>query len=236
MTKLAIKSNAGQDVMGGSEEKHASLSKVIWNIPWEERFPFSIPGTDVVVTLSTYEEVADFLRQNFAKIYGESALKSPFLLLDQSEERQRYYRSVGDFFTFVQNGKIIGTFVGTAFDWSTYYLRNISMLPEYRGKKYYQAFLEYFLGCLAQSGVERAEGDIAPDNYASMHVLQKMEFVTTGLHMSERWGAMVHYTKFLKPRNRDVFLNQFCWGEKPEQKPARVQRLNSGRNHNEREG
>jgi hypothetical protein len=45
-----------------------------------------------------------------------------------------------------------------------------------------------------------------------MYVLTRARFNITGSLMSERWGALIRFTKFLNERGEDTFLQQFCRG------------------------
>jgi hypothetical protein len=47
-----------------------------------------------------------------------------------------------------------------------------------------------------------------------MHIATRLKFNQTGTLLSERWGAMVHFTKFLSEEKEEVFLRQFCSGVK----------------------
>ena len=67
---------------------------------------------------------------------------------------------------------------------------------------------------LKRAGVERVEADTSPANMATMHLLTRLRFNMTGTTLSERWGAHVHFTKFLDERSEGVFLEQFCSGVK----------------------
>jgi len=53
---------------------------------------------------------------------------------------------------------------------------------------------------LKSAGVERIEADTSPGNFASMTVMTRLRFNLTGTVLSERWGAMMHFTKFLDER------------------------------------
>jgi hypothetical protein len=47
-----------------------------------------------------------------------------------------------------------------------------------------------------------------------MHIMGRLRFNVTGTCLSERWGANVHFTKFLNGDNERTFLQQFCSGVK----------------------
>src|SRR3954467_14883546 len=120
-----------------------SLSHRLWGIDWKAYFPFRLSDR-ITVDTTDYETVGRFSAQYFPRIYGLDPAASPFLVSDNTEARARYYALAGDFFVFRDGGRAVGVFVGTPLDWSSYYLRNASLLPEYQGQKLYQGFLRYF--------------------------------------------------------------------------------------------
>ncbi len=194
------------------------LSVALWGTPWSANFPVQLSDTTVTVETGTYEEVAEFSRAHYREIYENDPATSPFLLAEEAPAKEEYYSRNGDFFLFKDEGRVVGFFVGTPIDWGSYYLRNASLLPRYQGKKLYQKFLVYFLECLAARGIKRAEGDVAPSNLGHIHVLNKLAFNISGFNISERWGALVHFTRFLDETHEQRFLDQFCWGVKPQRR------------------
>src|SRR6185503_19487640 len=99
-------------------------------------------------------------------------------------------------------------------DWSTYHIRFCAFLPEYQGRQLLQRFFPTFFRILKQAGVERIETETSPSNLAIMHIMNRFHFNVTGTLMSERWGALVRFTKFLDEESERVFLQQFCTGIK----------------------
>ncbi|OFZ56473.1 MAG: hypothetical protein A2428_16530 [Bdellovibrionales bacterium RIFOXYC1_FULL_54_43] len=194
------------------------LSTRIWNLNWSTYFPFEIPGETsaatphLTVQLSSFETVAHFLAPNFGSIYEEDLNTTPFLCFEASEAKNRFYREAADFFAFKDGEKTIGVLVGNPLDWSTYYLRNVSILPEYQNRNIFQPFFGHLLSILADNNVERAEADIALSNLRQVHILNKLGFNITGMTNSERWGATARFTKYFSRKHETAFLNQFCLG------------------------
>jgi hypothetical protein len=105
--------------------------------------------------------------------------------------------------------------IGTPLDWSSYYIRTAALLPECQGRQPIQHFFSSLVfPILRSAGVERVELDVAPSNLAMMHVVTRLRFNASGTLLTERWGAHVHFTKFLDEDSERVFISQFCTGPK----------------------
>jgi N-acetylglutamate synthase-like GNAT family acetyltransferase len=195
--------------------KSDSLSKTLFGVDWYKYFPHKIKA-DVIVRVSSFNEVSNFLKVNYDQIFEVDRSIERFYSKDSSESKRRYYEACGDFFTFNQNGKIVATFVGNPIDWSSYYLRNIAVSPDYQGGGLYQGFLEHLLPVLRNHRIDRVETEVSPSNLVSVHLLNKLKFNVTGFTTSERWGAVTRMTKFLNPECEQVYLDSFCSGIRPQ--------------------
>lgn len=190
------------------------LSQVLWQIDWRDELPVRVgSGEGVIVRYSGFERALPFIERNYAAIFEEGE-GSPFSSGSLTEKKLRYYREVADFFEFEVEGGTVALLVCTPLDWSTYYIRSAASLPEYQGKSLIQRFLPRVFTRLAQAGVERVEAHTSPANMATMHLLTRLRFNVTGTVLTERWGAQVHFTKFLDPPSEATFLHQFCAGVK----------------------
>jgi hypothetical protein len=116
----------------------------------------------------------------------------------------------------------VGLLVCTPLDWSSYYVRSAALLPEYQGRQAIQHFLSGVLFPeLAFAGVERVELDTSPSNLAMMHIATRLRFNPTGTLLTERWGALVHFTRYLTADGERVFLDKFCEGPRYQTREAR---------------
>ncbi len=199
------------------------LSTRIWGIDWEQHFPV-LTANGYSLELSDFDTVAHFLKEHYREIFQADLDEGSFLHSEMNAAKGRFYREAADFIVFKKNGSIVGTFVGNPSDWSSYYLRNIAILPEHQGKKIHQTFLDHFIA-LISSYVDRVEAEVSPSNLAQVHTLNKEGFNIVGLQLSERWGSNVRMTKFVNRNHQKVFLSQFCTGVKPQlaqQQPDRI--------------
>jgi ribosomal protein S18 acetylase RimI-like enzyme len=190
------------------------LTPKLWGIDWERHFPLALYSTGVTVEVSNAKEIFKFASENSSLIYGSPIKEIPFLIQSSGPARERYYEEAGDFFAFKKSGKTVGICVGNAHDWATYYIRNIAILPEFQGMALYQSLLKHLLKCLTDFKVARVDIDVAPTNFSHLHILNKFQFQISSLQCSERWGVLVRLTKFLDPKNKTVFEQQFCCGAK----------------------
>lgn len=190
----------------------SSLSESLWNLRWEDHLPSQVTR-EVSVRASSFEASLPFVAAHYADIFEDDPA-SPFSSGKLDDAKARYYRTAGDFFEFVHDGRTVALLIGTPVDWSTYYIRSAASLREYQGKKLIQRFFPEMFALLAAAGVERVEADTSPSNMATMHLLTRMRFNVTGTVLSERWGALVHFTRYLDEPAERTFLGQFCAGVK----------------------
>ena len=189
-----------------------TMSKKLWGVDWTTHLPFENGGFQVKA--SSYERAAAFIGQHYAAVFEEEAGASPFAT-DLSAAKTQYYRIFGDFFDFYHGDELAGLLVCTPTDWSSYYIRSAALIPKYQGRRIVQQFYQDVMFPVLQgAGVERVEFDTSPANLAMMHIAARLRFNNTGTILSERFGAMVHFTKFLNGEKEDVFLQQFCSGVK----------------------
>jgi len=132
---------------------------------------------------------------------------------EASPARQTFYRHLGDFFAFRNEGSLVGFLVGNPIDWSSYYIRQVGVLPDFQHNKLCQTLVSSLAIYLRRHGVARIEIDIAPNNHKNIHIFNKLGFKIAGTLLTERWGAVVHLVKLLEDDNNRVFQQQFCHGD-----------------------
>jgi hypothetical protein len=186
------------------------MTEALWGIRWDEILPHEIDA-DIVVLASSFERSLPFIEENYARIF-EDGEDARFARVSKADPRVQYYRTVGDFFEFKQAERTVALLIGTAMDWSTYYIRSAAALPEVQGRKLIQRFFPEMFSVLKAAGVERVEADTSPCNMATLHLLSRLRFNPTGTVLSDRWGAMIKFTRYLDDAAEQVFLDQFCTG------------------------
>ncbi len=143
-------------------------------------------------------------------------LPCPFFEEEFTAAKQRYYQEMADCFMFYKGELCYAVFIGTPTDWSSYYLRYAAFIKDFRNGGRFQQLVSHFIHILKANSVVRIETDIAPSNLANIHLFNKLQFNITGITLSERWGALVHFTKILDLTAEKVFLDQFCVGTRPQ--------------------
>jgi ribosomal protein S18 acetylase RimI-like enzyme len=202
--------SGGDDVPASERRSRPSLSETLWGIDWSGLVPRDVVA-GVTVHRATYDTALPFIRDHYPAIFQERD-GGPFSSVRMHQRKEAYYRLAGDFFTFCDSHRIVGLLLCTPVDWSTYYVRSAAVLPELSGKKLVQRFLPPLFELLARAGVERVEADTSPSNMATLHLLTRLRFNPTGTTLSDRWGALVHFTRFLEPTSERTFLDQYCTG------------------------
>lgn len=192
-----------------------SFSSRLYGINWQEHFPKQL-NEEISVRLGSWDEASTFYQDHSREIYQEDKYPNDFLANESHSSKERYYKEMGDFFLFCQGKDVVGVFVCNPIDWSSYYLRNCSILPSFQGKKIYQKFINHLLEVLHKHKLHRLEVDISPANLTQVHIHNKFQFNVTGQWITERWGALLHLTKFLARKPETVFLKQFCHGIRPQ--------------------
>jgi ribosomal protein S18 acetylase RimI-like enzyme len=192
-------------------EDSTPLSERLWGIDWRTHLPFR--SGELTVEASSYAEAAGFVAAHYSTIFQQETGPSGFSSSGVGEFKARYYAAVGDFFEVKRAGETVGLLVCNPADWSTYYVRSAALLPELQGHGVIQKFLaEVIFEVLREAGVERVDIDVAPSNLAMMHIATRLRCNATGTLLSERWGALVHFTRFLTESCERIFLQQFCAG------------------------
>jgi RimJ/RimL family protein N-acetyltransferase len=197
---------------GPRSGEQRSLSEQLWDLDWASLLPLHLGDDGLVARYSSFEELKPFIAGNYANIFEEDRQESPFSSARPHPAKARYMELTADFIAFELQGEPIGVLVGMPSDWSTYYIRSAAMVRGHQGRAAPQTFLAALYPFLAKHGVERAELDISPSNIAMMHIATRMRFNPTGTILSDRWGAMIRFSKFLDEDCETTFLRQFCAG------------------------
>lgn len=191
------------------------FSERVRDFDWRVHFPFTL-GPGESVRRCELEELISFYASFQSVLFPKRSALERLFPEEFTEAKLRYYAEAGDCFAFVRGDFIYGVFVGTLGDWGSYYFRNCSILPEYQGGGRYQKLLIQLIAVLTSAGFDRIEADVSPSNLANIHILNKLKFNVTGVGLSDRWGALLHFTKFINPRAELTFLDRYCHGVWPQ--------------------
>ncbi len=186
------------------------LSETLWGIRWEDILPHQVTR-DVTVVASSFDQALPFIQANYSTIFEDEGVDR-FFNSQTPTLKARYYRTAGDFFEFKRGPRTVGLLIGTAVDWSTYYIRSAASLPEFQGSQMIQRFFTPMFALLKAAGVERIEAETSPTNLAVIHLLSRMRFNPSGTVLTDRWGALLKLTRYLNPSAERVFIDQFCSG------------------------
>jgi ribosomal protein S18 acetylase RimI-like enzyme len=181
-------------------------SRRLWGLDWRRTTPWTFD--DIRVESAVFDEALPFMREHYASIFGSQPNECRFLASPMTPAKRRFCDE-SDVFLFRDAGRTIGLMMANPADWSTYYMRSVAVLPEYRDRRLLTRFMTASYAPLREAGVERIEGECSPANAPMMRMLVGQGFLVTSTANSERWGATVRFTKFLSEEAESVFLRQF---------------------------
>jgi len=183
-----------------------ALSRRLWDLDWDRVLPWTFE--EITVESATFDEAVPFIQEHYPSIFGTDASEQRFLASPMSEAKHRFCAE-SDVFLFRVGTRPIGLLLANPVDWSTYYMRSVAILSEFRERHLLTRFMERSYEPLRKAGVERIEGECSPANTPMMRMLVGQGFLVTSTANSERWGSTVRFTKFLTEDGEDVFLRQF---------------------------
>lgn len=184
-----------------------SLTQRVLGLDWGAHMPWPIEGG--IVDVVSADEGLAFLAAHRDALFEGHDQGSRFLHDAGSPARARWAREM-DFFVVRVDGRLTALVVGHLSDWSTYYVRSASVLPEARNLSIPRQVLPPLFEHLARHGVERVEAETAPTNLPCLRGLQAHGFMVTSVGSSERWGTSLRLTRFLSAEAEAVFVRQFC--------------------------
>jgi RimJ/RimL family protein N-acetyltransferase len=176
-----------------------------FGIDWSEVLPWRIGEIDV--KLGTFDDVLSFLEEHSGTLAGGER-ESRFVLEEMSEAKRRFWAE-GDVLVFVHDNRIVGYFGGHPSDWSSYYCRTMTALPEYRESGLCSEVSRRVWQTMQARGVDRIEVDTSIANVPMQRILLGLGFLVTGTSTSERWGTMLRFTSFLREEAARVYQAQF---------------------------
>jgi RimJ/RimL family protein N-acetyltransferase len=188
-----------------------TLSERYWGIDWAAELPWI--ADEFRIDLSNFDEIASFFAEHGPEMFGKDA-EGRWLQEPMGPAKLQFLRE-SDVLAFRHDEKLVGYLLGQPSDWSSYYVRSLTILPRWRGQGLIAAIAAGLDRTLRTAGVQRIEADTASDNAAMALGFLRHGWVATGFNNSDRWGATVRYTRYLTDEATAVFRNQYCLDVRP---------------------
>jgi hypothetical protein len=194
-------------LLDSSDARAPTLSRQLWGLDWNRLTPWKFD--DVDVEMGTIADALPFMAEHYGGIFGSGDEAARFLHEPMTPAKMRF-SELSDVFLFRSEQRLFGIMLAHPTDWTTYYIRSTAFLPEFRNKKVMMRFVHTMCEHLRGAGVRRLETEVSPSNQATQHAQMSDGWMVTGTVTSERWGAMLRWTKYLHEDARSTFLRQFC--------------------------
>jgi len=193
-----------------SDHQIARTSTERWfDLSFRRILPWHIEG--IRVDCGTLDEALPFMARFYPELFGISEDDHRWVDDPMTPGKRRFLED-SDFFIFRDGDHVVGLLVGQPTDWKRYYIRTLSLLPDYRGRPFVQALFGRIGDALREVGVAELEGDVSPINIANIITQTRLGGVVTGANSSVRWGSVLRFTVFLDPTADATFRRQFCAG------------------------
>lgn len=197
--------NSGSDVFP-KPTPSLTLSATLWGLDFRSTLPRALSGGLQAVP-GELARIRDFLASRFPSL-TEEALSG--VVNASTRDAKLRYLSACDLIELRDQDRTLGAVVGAPEDWSTYYVRIFAIAEECQHPRIIRKLVrECLFQPLAMYGVQRIAAETSPANRAMCRLFSELEFHATGHQLSDRWGALVRYTRFLDRSCEAVFLGQF---------------------------
>jgi hypothetical protein len=183
----------------------------MWGFSLCDLLPRNLSDDGVVAVAGDFARIGRFLNEQFSVFSEEAQGSLPNYIV--SNRKCEYLRDACDLIELRSNDETIGSLIGAPEDWSTYYVRVFALRRDFQRPGMIRRFIrECLFAPLAEHGVERICADTSPANVAMSRLLTELHFHVTGSQLSERWGPLVRYTRFLSPACEAEFRRKFGGG------------------------
>ena len=158
-----------------------------------------------------FARIGRFLTEQFTVFSEEAHGTAPDYIV--RNRKHQYLRDACDLIELRIGDQTIGSLIGAPEDWSSYYVRVFAMRRDFQRPGMIRRFVrDCLLAPLADHGVERICADTSPANVAMSRLFTELHFHVTGSQLSERWGPLIRYTRFLSPACEAAFRRKFGAG------------------------
>ena len=193
-----------------NEQSDKALSQILWGIDWSH-FLTDIQGNSGKIYHCQLEmglnrpEFNDFLEKSGQEFQNNQNFESE----QPCDLKKKFYSDISDTFSITTESKTVGLIISAPIDWETYHIRYVHIDPNFRREGLSYIFLEEIFNILKQHSIKRIETESSPMNRSSIGLCKKLGFIQTGNILSDRWGALIKWTKFLDKKLENIFFRQF---------------------------
>lgn len=196
------------------------LSETFWKLDLSRHLPLVLTRDGVEATLGCLDRIREFLRREYPTLTEEGL--GTQLTTSLAQTKSWYLGNACDLIELRHDGETVGAIIGAPDDWSSYYVRIFAVAPAYHRPSLTRRFgRECLLELLAAHGVQRVVAETSPANLPMSRVLSELQFHVTGHQLSERYGPLVRYTKFLDPASEAAFTTRFAGSAPPRVRPRK---------------
>ena len=183
----------------------------MWGFSFSELLPHKLSDDGVVAVAGDFTRIGRFLNDDFAVFSEEAQGSMPNYIV--RNRKIEYLRDDCDLIELRVDDETVGSLIGAPEDWSSYYVRVFAMRREFQRPGMIRRFIrDCLFSPLIEHGVERISADTSPSNIAMSRLFTELHFHVTGSQLSERWGPLVRYTRFLSPACEAEFRRKFGGG------------------------
>jgi hypothetical protein len=183
----------------------------MWGFSLQDVLPCQLSEDGIVAVPGDVSRIGRFLSEQFALFSEEAQGATPNYIV--RNRKHEYLRDACDLVELRLAEQTIGVLIGAPEDWSSYYVRVFAMRRDFQRPGMIRRFIrDCLFAPLTVHSVERICADTSPANTAMSRLLTELHFHVTGSHLSDRWGPMVRYTRFLSPACEAEFRRKFGGG------------------------
>lgn len=184
-----------------------TMSMQLWDLDWTKELPRTYGNGTTVIHPARWPDGAAFMKEHYARIFGTSA-EGRFLVEEMTEAKRRYCMAM-DVFLMKVDGETVAMAACSPGDWSTYYVRMLAIVPQFRDKRVGCEFTTMLTETLPKYGLARFEADCSAANKACIKLCLTSGMIPTSTSNSERWGMSIRFTRFLRQDAEEIFSRQF---------------------------
>jgi hypothetical protein len=190
------------------------LSEAFWQLDLCRHLPLVLSRDGILATSGSLDRIRGFLAREFPTLTEEGL--GTQLTARLAGTKHWYLDNACDLIELRHEGQTVGAIIGAPDDWSSYYVRTFAVAPAYQRPALTRRFgRECLLNPLAAHGVQRVVAETSPANLSMSRGLCELHFHVTGHQLSERYGPLVRYTRFLDPASEAAFNKRFAGSAPP---------------------